>query len=68
MHENITLLEDFNVTTEDKGLKHSTDTFGLEHLINEPPCFKRIPSCTDLLTTNKKIMLQKYYCNNNWNI
>ena len=39
-YENITLLGDFNMTPEDKNLEHFTDTFSLEHLINEPTCFK----------------------------
>ena len=53
-YENITLLTDFNMTPEDKNLQHFTDTFSLEHLINEPTCFKRSPSCIDLIITNRK--------------
>ena len=52
-YENITLL-DFNMTPEDKNLEHFTDTFSLEHLINEPTCFKGSPSCIDLIMTNRK--------------
>ena len=44
-YENITLLGDFNMNLEDKNLQHFTDTFSLEHLINEPTCFKGSPSC-----------------------
>ena len=39
---------------EDKNLQHFTDTFSLEHLIREPTCFKRSPSCIDLIITNRK--------------
>ena len=53
-YENITLLEDFNMTAEDKNLHHFTDIFSLEHLINEPTCFKGSPSCIDLIMTNRK--------------
>ena len=53
-YKNITLLGDFNMTLEDKNLKHFTDTFSLEHLINEPTCFKGSPSCIYLIITNRK--------------
>ena len=53
-YENRTLLGDFNITPEDKNLQHFPDTFSLEHLINEPTCFKGIPSCIDLIITNRK--------------
>ena len=53
-YENITLLGDFNMTSEDKNLEHFPDTFSLEHLISEPTCFKRSPSCIDLIMTNRK--------------
>ena len=53
-YENIAFLGDFNMTLEDKNLQHFTDTFSIEHLINEPTCFKRNPSCKDLIITNKK--------------
>ena len=44
-YENITLLVDFNMIPEGKNLQQFTDTFSLEHLINEPTCFKGSPSC-----------------------
>ena len=50
----ISLLGDFNMTPEDKNLQHFTDTFSLEHLINEPTCFEGKPSCIDLNITNRK--------------
>ena len=53
-YENITLLGDFNITPEDKNFQHFTDTFSLEHLINEPTCSKGSPSCIDLIITNRK--------------
>ena len=53
-YENMTLLGDFNMTPEDQHLQHFTDTFSLEHLINEPTCFKRSPSCVNLIMTNRK--------------
>ena len=53
-YENITLLGDFNMTPEDKNLEHFTYTFCLEHLINEPTCFKGSPSCIELIMTNRK--------------
>ena len=59
-YENIALLGEFNMTPKDKNLQHFTDTFSLEHPINEPTCFKRSLSCRELL--------QKYLCNSNWNI
>ena len=51
---NISLLVDFNMNPEDKNLQHFTDTFSLEHLINEPTCFKESPSSKDLIITNRK--------------
>ena len=53
-YENITLSGDFSMTPEDKNLKHFTDTFSLEDLINEPTCFKGSPSCIDRIITNRK--------------
>ena len=44
----------FNMTLEDKNLRHFTDTFSLEYLINEPTCFKGSPSCIDLIITSRK--------------
>ena len=53
-NEKITLLGDFNMTPEDTNLQHFTNTFSLEHLINEPTCFNRSPSCIGLIITNRK--------------
>ena len=53
-YKNMTLLGDFDMIPEDKNLQHFTDTFSLEHLIDEPTCFKGSPSCIDLIITNRK--------------
>ena len=53
-YENITLLVNFNMIPFNKNLQHFTDTFSLEHLINEPTCFSVTPSCIDLFITNRK--------------
>ena len=53
-YEYVTLLRDFKMTPEDKNLQHFIDTFSLEHLINDPTCFKGRPSCIDLIIPNKK--------------
>ena len=53
-YENITLLVNFNMIPFNKNLQHFTDTFSLEHLINEPTCFSVSPSCIDLFITNRK--------------
>ena len=57
-YENITLLGDFKMTSEDKNLHNFTDTLSLEHLINEPTCFKGSPRCIDLLITNRKSIFE----------
>ena len=56
IYENITLLGDFNMTPKNKNLQHFTDTFSLEHLINEPTYFKGSPSCIDLITNRKSYL------------
>ena len=48
------MLGDSNITPEDKNFQTFTDTFSLEHLINEPTCLKGSPSCIDLIITNRK--------------
>ena len=52
--DNILLLEDFIITLENKNLQHFTDSFNLENLIHETTCFKGLPSCIDLISTNWK--------------
>ena len=53
-YENIILLGDFEMTPEDKNLQYFTNTFSLEHLINEPTYFKGPPSWIDLTIANRK--------------
>ena len=53
-YENITLSGDFNMTPEDKNLQHFADTFSLEHLTNEPTCFKGSSSCKNVIITIRK--------------
>ena len=53
-YEIITLLEDFDITPEDKKLQYFTDAFSFDYLINEPTCFKGSLSCIDLIITNRK--------------
>ena len=43
---------------EDKNLQHFIDTFSLEHLINEPTCFKGSRSYIYLIFTNRKLYLK----------
>ena len=57
-YENITLLEDFDMTPEDKTVQHFTDTFSFDYLINEPTCFKGSLSCIVLIITNRKSYLK----------
>ena len=49
---NILLLGDFNMSFSNKNM---CDMFGLNHLIEDPTCFKSSnPSCIDTFYTNKK--------------
>ena len=52
------MLGDLNMTLKVKNLQHFTDTFTLDHLINEPIYFKGNPSCIDLIITNRKSYLK----------
>ena len=54
IYEKITMLRDYNMTPEGKNLELFTNTFSLEHLINEPTCFKGSPGCINLIMTNRK--------------
>ena len=42
------------MTPENTNLQHFTDSFNLENLIYEATCFKGLPSCIDLIITNRK--------------
>ena len=58
-YANMLLLGDFSMTPENTNLQHITDSFNLENLIHDARCFKGLPSCTDLIFTNRKP-----YCKN----
>ena len=54
-YENVMLIEDFNLTVENKILEVFMNAFDLECLIKKPACFQSTsPSCIDLILTNKK--------------
>ena len=42
------------MTPENTNLQRFTDSFNLENSIHEATCFKALPSCTDLIITNRK--------------
>ena len=46
------------MTLENKTLQYFTDTFSLEHLANEPTCFRGSPSSINLIITNRKWYFQ----------
>ena len=48
------LLGHLNMTPENTNLQHFTDSFNLENLIHEATCFKGLPSCINLIITNRK--------------
>ena len=54
IYENLFLLGDFNLSTENPNLKNFMCSFDLESLINSPTCYKSTnPSCIDLILTKK---------------
>ena len=53
-YDNIILLRDLTMTTENANLQHFTDSFNLENLIHEATYFKGLASCIDLSVTNRK--------------
>ena len=58
IYDNILLLGDFNMTSEDLKLQDFCDTHDLENLIKERTCFKGInPTCIDPILTNQKQLL-----------
>lgn len=58
-HENIIILGDFNLEPTNPLLDNFANTFGLYNLVKEPTCFKSdIPTCIDLILTNKKNSFQ----------
>ena len=42
------------MTPENTNLQHFADSFNLENRIHEATCFKGLPSCIDLIITNRK--------------
>ena len=57
--ENVIILGDLNITSEDKNLQLFVDSFNLEHLIKKPACFKGSLSCIDLINTDRKACFKK---------
>ena len=53
-YDNIFMLGDFNMTLENTNLQHFTASFNPENLIHKATCFKGLPSCIDLIITNRK--------------
>ena len=55
-YENLILIGDFNVYTENQHLDALIQAYNLNDLINKPTCFQsNQPTCIDLILTNKKI-------------
>ena len=53
------LIEDFNLTVNNKNLGVLMNTFNLDGLINKPTCFQSAnPTCIDMILTNKKILFK----------
>ena len=49
------LIEDFNLTVENKIIEVFMITFDMECLIKKPTCFQSVkPNCVDLILTNKR--------------
>ena len=54
-YDNILLMGDFNLTTENKHLEELLSLFNLKSLISSPTCFQSInPICIDLILTNQE--------------
>ena len=54
-YDNILLMDDFNLTIENKYLEELLSLFNIKSLISSPTCFQSInPTCYDLLLTNQK--------------
>ena len=62
-HDNILLLEDFNMSFSNKNMNDLCDIIELNHLIKDPTCFKSSkPSCIVIFTLTKYIVFQFVYC------
>ena len=54
-YENLILIGDFNLSTENQHLDALMQAYNLNNLINKPTCFQsNKPTCIDLILTNKK--------------
>ena len=54
-YENLNLIGDFNLSTENQHLDALIQAYTLNNLINKPTCFQsNKPTCMDLIFTNKK--------------
>ena len=49
------------MTLENTDQQHYTDSFNLENLIHEVACFKGLPSCIDVIITNRKPYFKNTY-------
>ena len=57
-YDNVTLIGDFNLSSDDVPLKSFLQAYNLTSLIREATCFKSSnPSCIDLILTNQKICI-----------
>ena len=57
-YDNVTLIGDFNLSSDDIPLKSFLQAYNLTSLIREATCFKSSnPSCIDLILTNQKICI-----------
>ena len=58
-YDNVTIIEDFNITTENTHLQSMMQAYNLNNLIKEPICFQsNNPSQIDPILTNQKSMYQ----------
>ena len=56
-YNNVTIIGDFNITTENTHLQSMMQAYNLNNLIKEPTCFQsNNPSQIDLILTNQKSM------------
>ena len=54
-YENLILIGDFNLSTENQHLDALIQAYSLNNLLNKPTCFQsNKPTCIDLILTNKK--------------
>ena len=54
-YENLILIGDFNLSSENQHLDALIQSYNLNNLINKPRCFQpNTPTCIDLIITNKK--------------